>query len=217
MRIAVDTGPLISLSSTCLLNLLDELPFDFYVPPAVVDESYRAPMHTKQYRFSALRIHDYVLEGRLRTRDLGKDGVALVEEFTRLANSAYVARHRPLRIIQRGEAEAIILAKQLDGVLLVDERTIRLLIEDPDELKYLLERRTGQNIRHNKDLTDRIQEIAGDVLMLRSADLVAYAYEEGYFGKKGKDFIEAVLYALRYAGCAISEQEIQDYVSRLDR
>ena len=217
MRIAVDTGPLISLSSTCLLNLIDELPFDFYVPPAVVDESYRAPMHTKQYRFSALRIHRYITEGRLKTKELGKDGVALVEEFTRLANSAYVARHRPLRIIQRGEAEAIILSKMLDNVLLVDERTIRLLIEDPEELKYLLERRTGQNIRHNKDLTDRIQEIAGDVLMIRSADLVAYAYEEGFFGNNNKELVEAALYALRYAGCAISEQEIKDYVSALGR
>ncbi len=217
MRIAVDTGPLISLSSTCLLWLLDKLSFDFYVPPAVVDESYRAPMHTKQYRFSALRIHKYVTEGRLKTRDLGKDGAKLAEEFTRLANSAYVARHRPLRIIQRGEAEAIILSKQLDNVLLVDERTIRLLIEDPEELKYLLERRTGQNIRHNKDLTDRIQEMAGDVLMLRSADLVAYAYEEGILDGGNKDLVEAALYALKYAGCAISEQEIQDYISKLGR
>ncbi|NPA77123.1 MAG: hypothetical protein GXN93_05225 [Candidatus Diapherotrites archaeon] len=217
MRVALDTGPLISLSSTCLLWLLDKLPMDFYVPPAVVDESYRAPMHTKQYRFSAMRIHQYIVEGRLRREDLGKQGEALVEEFTRIANSAYVAHHRPLRIIHRGEAEAIILAKIMDNVLLVDERTIRLLLEDPEELKYLLERRTGAHIRHNRDMTERLQEIAGDVLMLRSADIVAYAYEEGILGPKNKEYIEAALYALKYAGCAISEQEIQEYVSKLGR
>ncbi len=217
MRIAVDTGPLISMSSTCLLPLLDKLPFEFYVPPAVVDEAYRAPLHTKQYRWSALRIHQYIEEGRLHRRDLGKDGVDLVEEFTRLANSAYVAHHRPLRIIQRGEAEAIVLAKILDNVLLVDERTIRLLIEDPDDLKYLLERRTGAHIRHDREKTDRIQEIAGDVLMLRSADIVAYAYEDGYLGRHDKTYIEAALYSLRFAGCAISEQEIADYLSTLGR
>ena len=75
----------------------------------------------------------------------------------------------------------------------------------------MLQIRTGAHVSMNYDRAEELQDIVGDVLMIRSADLVAYAYEEGYL-KKDRDFLEATLYALKYAGCAISEQEIQDYI-----
>jgi hypothetical protein len=105
----------------------------------------------------------------------------------------------------------------MDHVMVVDERTIRLLLEDPDELRFLLEKRTGARVHFDRNVTDEIQEIVGDVLMLRSADIVAYAWEDGLLPRKDKEYIESVLYALKYTGCAISEQEIQEYLSELGR
>lgn len=212
MRIVADAGPLISLSNTCLLWILERLPFDFILPPWVVNEVARFPRETKHYKLSALRINEYIRVGILRETELGERGEEIAKRVQHLANNVYTIHRRPLRIIQRGEAEAIALATLTDHAMLVDERTIRLLLEDPFELKNVLQIRTNGRVQIDKDKAEELQEIVGDVLMLRSVDLMAYAYEERLLGK-GKEYLEAALYALKYAGCAVSEREIQDYIS----
>lgn len=212
MRIVVDAGPLISMSNTCFLWLLEKLPFEFLLPPWVVNEVSLFPRHTKHYKLSALRIGDYIARGILKETALGEKGEKIAAKVQHIANNTYFVRNRPLKIIQRGEAEAIALATLTDHAMLVDERTIRLLIEDPLELKDLLRIRTGGRVKMDQENAEKLQEIVGDVLMLRSVDLVAYAHEEGIL-QRGKDFVEAAMYALKYAGCAVSEQEIVEYLS----
>ncbi len=211
MRIVLDAGPLISLSNTCLLWLIERLPFDFIVPPWVVNEVSLFPSRTKHYKYSALRIRELLEKGTVKEHQLDDRAKEIADRVQHIANSVYSIKHRPLKIIQRGEAEAIAVATETDHVMLVDERTIRLLLEDPKELRNVLQIRTGAHVSMNFDRAEELQDIVGDVLMIRSADLVAYAYEEGYL-KKDREFLEAALYALKYAGCAISEQEIQDYI-----
>lgn len=212
MRMVADAGPLISLSNTCLLWVLQKLPFEVLLPPRVVNEVARFPRGTKQYRLSALRISEYISSGVLREVELGREGEEIARRVQQTANSVYTVRHRPLRIIQRGEAEAVALATLTDRVMLVDERTIRMLLEDPFELRNVLQRRVGGHVQIDRELAEELQEMVGDVLMLRSADVVAYAYEEGILGK-GVEYVEAALYALKFAGCSVSEREIREYVS----
>ncbi len=211
MRIIADAGPLISLSNTCLLWVLEKLPFDFILPPWVVNEVSLFPRQTKHYKLSALRISDYIGAGVLKEGDLGQRGEEIARRVQQIANNVYFIKHRPLKIIQRGEAEAVALATLTDHIMLVDERTIRLLLEDPLELRNVLQIRTGARVSMDHERAEELQDIVGDVLMLRSADIVAYAYEEGLLSKN-KDYLEAALYALKFAGCAISEQEIRDYL-----
>ena len=211
MRVVADAGPLISLSNTCMLWVLRKLPFEIFLPPWVVNEVSRFPRSTKQYKLSALRINEYIAAGILREAELGRTGENIARRVQQLANSAYTVHHRPLRIIQRGEAEAVALATLTDRVMLVDERTIRLLLEDPFELKNILQKRVGCRVHLDKNTVEELHDLAGDVLMLRSADIVAYAHEEGILGKD-EEYLRAALYALKYAGCAVSEREIQDYL-----
>ncbi len=211
MRVVADAGPLISLSNTCMLWILEKLPFQFLLPPWVINEVSLFPKQTKHYKLSALRISDYIRSGVLQEGELGERGEEIARKVQHIANNVYFIKHRPLKIIQRGEAEAIALATLTDHAMLVDERTIRLLLEDPLELRNVLQIRTGARVSIDRERAEELQEIVGDVLMLRSADIVAYAYEERILGK-GKEFLEAALYALKYAGCAISEQEIRDYL-----
>jgi hypothetical protein len=59
-----------------------------------------------------------------------------------------------------------------------------------------------------------------NLLMFRSVDLVACAYEQGLFDHElahGKLELEAALYAAKFAGCAVSEKEIDEYVNKKTR
>ena len=124
MRIVLDAGPLISLSNTCLLWLIERLPFDFIVPPWVVNEVSLFPSRTKHYKYSALRIRELLEEGTVKEHQLDDRAKEVADRVQRIANSVYSIKHHPLKIIQRGEAEAIAVATETDHVcLLTKERS----------------------------------------------------------------------------------------------
>ncbi len=219
MLVVSDTGPIISLSETCLLGVLQFLPFQVAVPPSVVDELVTFPLRTKHHKFSAIRIRELLGKGVIRTIGLSREARKLTYEIDSLANRVFLYHRRPLRIIHRGEIEALALAKTTNRVLVVDERTTRELIEDPEAIRDRLERRVGGRISINKDYLDELVSLIGDILVIRSVELVAFAADQGYFSQyqSEKEALEAALYALKYAGCSVSEEEIKRFVSGRQR
>ena len=216
MRIVFDSGPLINLANTCLLDILDTLGGEYYITPAVYREVYAYPHTKKIYAWSSYLINEYIGK-KIPVRSLSAKELSLVEHLDHLFNTTFYSSRGPIRILHRGELEAVVLAAEMDKVLAVDERTMRLVIEDVEQLRARLSRKIGGWVKINKDRLEEARSLIRDVFVVRSVDLVALAYEKGYF-HKFKDPLDALrssLYPLKYGGCAVSEAEIENFLRGL--
>lgn len=218
--ILCDSGSLISLTAACLDHLLyffhENYHVRFIIPPSVEYESVRRPLESnlRKYLFSAIRIKNAIDDGVVVKVDA--DVGDQTAKFMDAANSMFFARGKPLRLIQQGETEMVALAKTL-GVeyILIDERTTRMLIEAPLKLKEHLEKEFDVNIMVNKDNLKFLTSEIAPLRALRSSEMVMLAYEKGYFKnfqKLQREALEAALYKIKYAGCAISYDEINSYL-----
>jgi len=121
--------------------------------------------------------------------------------------------------MHKGEGETLALALELGLTnVLIDERTSRVLIEGPDVMCHHLEEELHRSIRINNKYLDRFQQMTGGLSLFRSSELLILAYEHGYFKKfKGleKEALEAALYGIKFAGCSISFEEIEDFTRSL--
>ncbi|MFH1684723.1 MAG: hypothetical protein ABH983_00295 [Candidatus Micrarchaeota archaeon] len=219
--VIVDAGVLISLTSSCLDNLLyffaEKHNLRFIIPPSVENEAVTVPLkkNIRKYLFSAIRIKNAIDAGVVVVVDakLTDDTKNLMD----LANNIFFARGRPLRLIHMGESEMLILAKQL-GVeyILMDERTTRILIEAPILLKEHFEKEFHVNIMVNQKNLQKLTNEIGPLRTLRTSELVMLAYEKGYFKSfeaLEKNVLEAALYKIKYSGCSIGFKEIKEYMS----
>ncbi|MBT4596898.1 MAG: hypothetical protein HOC95_02870, partial [Candidatus Diapherotrites archaeon] len=62
------------------------------------------------------------------------------------------------------------------------------------------------------------RKMFSNLKIFRSVDIIALAFEQDLFNgelDKGQLELEAALYATKFAGCAVSEKEIQDYLKHL--
>jgi hypothetical protein len=62
------------------------------------------------------------------------------------------------------------------------------------------------------------KEVSGINAILRSVELISLAYDRNCFDGElpvNKDALEAALFALKYAGCAISADEILKYMREM--
>lgn len=216
MRLVFDAGPLISLSKTCLLGVLDYIDAEFLITPAVYREVYLHPVRKKMYAWSARLIENYIGK-KIKIRGLSAAEISLVEELDGLLNSAFYTSRGPIKILHPGELEAAVLASRADKVLVMDERTLRLVIEDPDLLRRRLSRKIHSWVKVDKRRLEEGRQIIKDIFVVRSADIVAYAYEKGFLRwmKNDREVLRSALYALKYGGCALSEGEIELFMRHI--
>lgn len=222
--IIVDSGVLISLTSVCLDGILrffsEKHNVRFLVPPSVVRECVEYPVDNriKKFLFSALKIKELIEDGVLI--GLSDSSSKKASEFKKSANSCYFASGKPLELV--GDGEAQVLASSVDLEIehvLVDERTTRLLVESPLSLKAHLEKEFSVTIMVNKDNLRSISSTYSNLKLLRSCELVILAYEYGYFDHfedLKKDALEAALFSIKYAGCSMSFDEINEYIKSVN-
>jgi hypothetical protein len=219
--VIVDSGVLISLTSGCLDNLLyfyhEKFGLRFIIPPSVEREVIGRPLNEKikKYLFSALRIKNAIDDGVVVVVDAKLE--AKTKELMQTANNLFFVRGKPIRLIHMGEAEMLVLAKEL-GVeyLLMDERTTRMLIEAPIPLKKHLEEEFNVNVMVNKKNLQSLVSQISPLRTIRTSELVMLAYEKGYFknfNNMHKDVLEAALFKVKYSGCSIGFGEIKEYLS----
>lgn len=219
--LAVDSGTLISISSSCLFEVIGKLyeqGLNFVVPESVIRESISYPIHVRRFELNALRISAGLKKGWLKTVALDSMHAELKQKILDTANSCYYGRNGRIRIIQDGEAETMALAKMVSAnAIVTDERTMRMLIEDAHGLKSLLQKRRGEKIKMDSERIEFFRKEFGNLLIVRSAEIIALAYEKGLLedvvGKVPK-LLEASLYALKYAGCALSSEEIERFLEQ---
>ena len=120
-----------------------------------------------------------------------------------------------MHIVDRGEVEALALVLRVQAAAyVVDERTMRLLIENPYTLRRILERKLHIKVDINKKLLKEFSEIVKGVKVIRSTELLIIAYEKGLLnkfvtvGSTEIDLLDGLLWGLKLRGCSISSDEI---------
>ena len=216
-----DTSSIISLVTNNMLWILPPLKKvfkgDFLVPKAVHDEMISVPLRSKKFKFEAMVVCEYIHKGVItscRNMNLAPQTSSLLE----VTNNIFKTKGRSLAVFQAGEVEAVILATLRGSeVVVTDERSMRLLLEDPKRLAKLLSKKLHSNVKIDKKRLSEFKSRTKDLKVMRSTELALMAYELGLLDNflqnhsKG-ELLEAVLWGLKTRGCAISPQEIDDYI-----
>ena len=218
-----DAGPVISLTTNNLLWLLPSLRQkfggDFCIAPAVKRELVDRPFMSKKFKFEAIQVEQQIEAGTLKVLQHTEIS-QLGERLQSLANGVFRTEFAFVPIVQRGEMESLAAVNLINAdAFVTDERITRMLIEAPDALRFLLEKRLHAKIKVNESSLNEFLRAVGRVDVIRSFELVAVAYEFGLLDKfvvklphSRRELLESVLWGVKLNGCAVSEKEIDDVV-----
>lgn len=211
-KIICDSSSLISMSDNCLLCVLRGLKKELIITSGIADEIIKNPYETKKFKLKAIQLESLIKDGTITIMDHPKLKEE-TEKVLELANSLLEIDGRKIKIIQQGEAEAIALYKLINAdALLIDERTARHFIEDATKIKDYMESRLNRGIKINESIRKQIENKYFGIEVIRSAEIIAFAYERGQMNKCGMpSSLEAGLYAVKFSGCSITEEEIEEY------
>jgi hypothetical protein len=199
-----------------LPQLKEKFGATFYITPAVKFELVDRPLNTNRFKFEALQVSKLIRDGVFEIFDAVPTSKA--KELIKLANSTFSRGRKNLEIMQAGEIESLVCAMQekADAVIM-DERTLRLFIEKNTAMQRLLEHRFKQKIQVNKEKMKEFSRRSQGVKIFRSIELVSVAYKLGILNgyllpKRGakEALVDAVLWATKYNGCAVTNHEIAE-------
>ena len=214
-----DAGPIISLiisrTSFILPELKKQFGGKFYITPAVKLELVDRPLTTHRFQFEALQVMKLLNDGILEIYD--KVPQKKVKALIELANNSFEINGKTMDIIQSGEMESVSCALELGASVVMDERTLRLFIENPSEMSALLESRFQNKVTVNKENVKEFQKSLQGISIIRSIELISVAFKMGLLDsyipkqKGGKDLlVEAVLWAAKFSGCAATDHEVEE-------
>jgi hypothetical protein len=214
-----DAGPLISLSMNGLLGELQKLKKifngSFLITEQVKAEVIDKPLKIKYFELEALKVQQLLEEKVLEMADSYGINNSLISTKTQdimdIANGIFMSSNNKMNIMQLGEASCLALSKILyekgvENVIVIDERTTRMLVEKPENLKDLLERKLHTKIiLVKKDF----QNFKG-FKIIRSVELIYVAWRKNLIDLKKGNVLDALLYALKFKGCSVSDDEIDE-------
>lgn len=219
-KIVFDASSIISLSEKCFMNIMGKLveqkKAEFFMPESVFFETVTHPMKIRRFELNAFRIQSAIKNNWFTTVQPGKETMQTMQSTVKIAQNICYADGQPIQIMHKGELEALALVKEMNAdALVIDERTTRMLLEEPQNLRSLLEFRHRKKIRFDEKKLFEFRRLFGGTKIFRSSELLALAYEKNCFGKElehSKASLKAALFSVKYAGCAITENEINDYL-----
>jgi len=218
-----DAGPIISLTTTNLLWILEELKkksrANFSMTIGVKQELIDRPLETRRFKFEALQVQSLVERGII---SVIKDDVvkAKANQLLNLANSILSAHGQNIKIVQVGEMEtlAAALLYKADAIV-IDERITRTLLENPKGLQQLMEKRLHMQLKTNEFALREFEEATKHVTIIRSFELVTIAYETGLLDKfivkmpnARRELLESILWGVKLNGCSVTDDEIDTIV-----
>ncbi len=212
-----DSGTLINLSMNGLLYLLEELHenFDgkFLITKEVKYEVVDRPIGIERFELGALRVQNLIEKGVLElpmSLNIPNDKI---ERETNLlldtANHAVQMKGKWIKIVSKAEISCLALSSELtkrgiDNLVAVDERTTRILCERPQNLERLISEKTHRNARVFLQKLSQFSKFR----IIRSSEIVYVSQKKGFTKVKGKQALEALLFATKYKGASISREEI---------
>jgi len=220
-----DAGPLISLALAGMAQYLPRLKEhfggEFIITPEVHGEVVDTPLQSKRFTLEALRIESLVRGGTITLIDEERIRAA-TGRVMRIANRCYRAKGSHMKLVHIGEASAIAAASLLgSSAIVIDERTTRMMLEAPESLRQLMQKRLHTRVELDRQQLRRLQDMTRGIGIIRSAELAFIAVEKGVVDHlklehdTGKMLCEAALWGVKFAGCSISENEIGQAVMML--
>jgi len=221
--IVFDAGPIISLTTNNLLWVLRELEGrykgKFYIAEAVKNELVDKPLTIKRFKFEALQVSRYIKEDVIRV--IGKKQLKQKTlELLTLANTCFKARNNFVRIVHYGEMAGLAACLNLNSdAFSVDERTTRLLIENPKRLAQILGHKLHTRIEVDGENLKKLGKLIGGIKVIRSVELVTIAYEKGLLDnyladvkEPRKTLLDSILWGVKLNGCSVSKREIEQII-----
>jgi hypothetical protein len=218
--IIFDSSSIINFTLNGLLTEFRELKRifkgKFIIPREVKEEIIDKPMQIKRFELEALKIKELIEENILELPNaLGIDESKIstkTKELMNIANNTFSGRQSPIHIIDSGETACLVLSTILSeqgikNIICVDERTIRMLGEKPENLLDIL-----KNKLHTQTITPKKEnyKFFEGFQFIRSTELIFVAYSKGLVKLKNGIVLDALLYALKFNGCSISDEEINE-------
>jgi len=217
--IIFDASTLITLAMNGLFqefrSLKEIFKGKFLITKEVKAEVIDRPISTKRFELEALKIQKLLEDQIIEMPDsLGISDREVSEgtdKLLEIANNTFEANANRIKLVDLGETSCLYLSKILTdkgikNVVAVDERTIRMLSEKPENLKSLFQKKLKTRVNANTRNYDSFREFK----FIRSAELVYVAYKKGLVKLKGQMVLDALLYAVKFKGCAISGDEINE-------
>jgi hypothetical protein len=213
-----DSGPIISLTMNGMLPVIERLKGvfggEFILTSRVKTEVVDRPMKIKKFKLEAMQINDMIERGVFK---MAKDIIPQqkmdqeVKRLLKLTNGVLrtTGTREKISIIHDGEAACLAFANLcgVENVIVIDERTTRMLTEAPHDLEKMMEKKLHTPLDADLSLLDELKRFK----FIRSAELLYIAYKKDLVGiKKSKDLLDALLYGVKFKGCAISSVEIED-------
>lgn len=225
--IVFDAGPIISLTTTNLLWILEKLKENYdcklLIADAVKKELVDRPLSSKKFKFEALQVLRCIKEDVINVISSDETKQKTLE-ILEIANNCFKAKGNPIRIVHYGEISGIAccLALKADAFA-VDERTTRLLIENPKRLAYILSHKLHTRIETDAKKVNIFRNLTKGIRIIRSTELVTIAYEFGLLNdyiadieNPKENLLDSVLWGVKLNGCSISRSEIEQ-ILRLER
>jgi hypothetical protein len=211
-----DSSAIITLALNDLLYILEPLKKkfggEFYITDDVKREVIDKPFRERRFMLESLFIKKLLDKGVLTlfsnlSLSKEKDNIMMI------ANHTFRAGSEDIRILHDGESSCLALYNLLDidkKAIIVDERTTRILCEAPENLRRILESKLHTKI----DANQKNYPVFKEFKILRSSELGFMAYELGIIDLPAKkaEAMEALLYALKFKGCTISMNEIDEEI-----
>ena len=214
-----DSGALISIAMAGLIPELKELKKifkgKFIITKEVKSEIIDRPLTIKRFELEAMMLQELIDSGILEMpSSLNVSDAEIMEkteQIMNVANNTFTGKERNIHLIDLGESSCLALSKiltekKIENIVVVDERTTRLLGEKPENLKKYMESKLHFSLSENKSNYKFFQGFK----FIRSTELMYVAYKKGIIKIKNKNLLDALLYALKFKGTAISDDEINE-------
>ena len=218
-----DTGPIISLALNNLLWVLDPLKQkfqgEFLVTPKVREELIDKPMNTKKFKFEAIQVKELFNKKVLEEAEEKKEMAEMTERMLFYANNIFQAWGSYIKIVHEAEMQSLAMAKIKEAeALVVDERNIRMMVEDPERLAEIMKKKLHTRIKIDAANLNKFRQMVSGIKIIRSIELVSLGYKMGIFDRfqaEKKDLLDALLWGVKLNGCSVSEVEIDQLLTTL--
>ncbi len=219
-----DSSTIISLALNNLLWILkplkEQYKGEFYITQEIKEEIIDVPIRSKKFKLEALQIQEILEQGIFKIYPehlLEKE-----ESIKQISNQIFFVKNNYMTIIDRGELSALVLAKEINAeAIVIDERTTRLMIENPQLLANIFKNKLHTKIKVNEENLKKFTKDFSNIKVIRSVELCTIAYELGILNKylsskttNRKDILEAVIWGMRFKGCAISDEELNEILKQ---
>lgn len=213
-----DAGPIISITMNGMLPILEKLKsvFDgeFILTPQVKKEVFGNPIKIKKFKLEALQVKNIIDRGIFKmsneiipSQKLDKETKRILKLTNGILRTTETGEK--IKIVHEGEASCLAFASlcNSDNVIAIDERTTRMLTEAPGNLENMMEKKLHTPLSSELSLLNDLKKFK----FIRSAELLFIAYKKKLYGMENdKDLLDALLYGVKFKGCAISSTEIEE-------